>query len=167
MKKFLIAATLGATAVAGVAVAQQATTAPTKVRADANGDGDLTRQEAIAAAEARFARMDANKDGTVTREERRAVRAEMRGHRGGKHGMRGHRGPGGRFGPMAIERLDTDKDGKLSRVEAAAPMQRMFDMVDTNKDGFIDKAEADAARAKRQQMRQMRAAPAAQPTPAS
>lgn len=168
MNNLIIAAALGATALGGVAIAQQATTptttAPAKPRADANGDGNLTRQEMIAAAEARFARMDVNKDGTVTREERQAARAEKRGHRGGRHGMRG--GGGGRFGPMAIERLDTDKDGKLSRAEAAVPMQRMFDRVDANKDGFIDRAEADAARAKRQQMRQMRTAPAAQPTPA-
>lgn len=168
MNKFLIAAALGATALGGVAVAQQATTSasPRTMRGDANGDGNLTRQEMIAAAEARFARMDANKDGTVTRDERQAARAEKRGERGGKHGMRGH--GGGRFGPMVIERLDTDKDGKLSRAEAAVPMQRMFDMADANKDGFVDKAEADAARAKWQQMRQMRrGAPAAQPTPAA
>ena len=166
MKKFLLAATLGATAIAGVAAAQQATTAaPTKVRADANGDGNLTRGEAVAAAEARFARMDANKDGTVTREERQAARAEMRGHRGGKHGMRGHRGGGFGGRGMMIERLDTDKDGRLSRAEAAAPMQRMFDMADVNKDGFVDKAEVDAARAKFRDMRGQRGAPTATPTP--
>lgn len=167
MKKFLLAATLGATAVAGVAVAQQAApgAAPAqKMRADANGDGNLTRQEAVAAAEARFARMDKNSDGTVTREERREARAEMRGHRGGK-GMRGHRGGGFGGRGMMIERLDADKDGKLSRAEAAAPMQRMFDMADTNKDGFIDKAEADAARAKMREMRGQRGGPAPQATP--
>lgn len=173
MKKTLIAALIGVTTIGGVAVAQQATTtaasAAKPMRSDTNGDGNLTRQEMIAAAEARFARMDANKDGTVTREERRAAREEMRGERGGRggrHGMRGHGGRGGFGGPMAMERLDTDKDGKLSRAEAAVPMQRMFDRIDTNKDGFIEKAEADAARAKWQQMRQMRrGGPDAQPTP--
>lgn len=167
MKKFLLAATLGATAVAGVAVAQQATTAAPaqKMRADANSDGNLTRQEAMAAAEGRFARMDANKDGTVTREERQAARAEMRSQRGGKHAMRRHRGGGFGGRGMMIERLDTDKDGKLSRAEASAPMQRRFEMTDTNKDGFIDKAEADAARAKMREMRGQRGRPAVQPTP--
>jgi Ca2+-binding EF-hand superfamily protein len=50
-----------------------------RVRADANGDGLLTRAEANAQLRARFTRLDVNRDGFVTREERRAGRQARRG----------------------------------------------------------------------------------------
>lgn len=46
--------------------------------ADANKDGNVSREEAETAALARFDRADANKDGVVTREERRAAMAEIK-----------------------------------------------------------------------------------------
>jgi Ca2+-binding EF-hand superfamily protein len=51
----------------------------TRVRADANGDGLLTRAEADAQLRVRFARLDVNRDGFVTRDERRAARQARRG----------------------------------------------------------------------------------------
>jgi len=42
------------------------------MRADANGDGVVTRQEALAEAGARFDRMDANRDGRLDPAEMRA-----------------------------------------------------------------------------------------------
>ena len=50
--------------------------------ADTDGDGKLSKAEALAAAAARFDRADANKDGFLTVEEMKAAR---HGHRGG-HG---------------------------------------------------------------------------------
>jgi multidrug efflux pump subunit AcrA (membrane-fusion protein) len=41
---------------------------------------------------------------------------------------------------------DTDKDGKISREEAPAPLQQRFDRIDANGDGFIDAAEIQARR---------------------
>lgn len=50
-----------------------------RARADANGDGLLTRAEADAQLRARFARLDVNRDGFITRDERRAGRQARRG----------------------------------------------------------------------------------------
>ncbi|UIP07513.1 EF-hand domain-containing protein [Erythrobacter sp. SDW2] len=51
-------------------------------RADANGDGQVTKAEMQTAALARFDRADADSDGTISAQERKAVRAEWRGKRG-------------------------------------------------------------------------------------
>lgn len=48
------------------------------VRADTNRDGVITRAEAQATADARFARFDTNRDGSVTPEERREFREAAR-----------------------------------------------------------------------------------------
>lgn len=54
--------------------------------ADANKDGALTKQEAVAGALKHFDMADANKDGKLTPEERKAAHAKMREH---MQGMRG------------------------------------------------------------------------------
>jgi hypothetical protein len=50
------------------------------------------------------------------------------------------------------QKADADRDGKLSRVEAAAGytpgMQANFDAIDANKDGFVTRAEREAFREK-------------------
>jgi len=46
--------------------------------ADSNGDNAISKEEFIAATQARFAKMDANADGQITKEERRAARKNMR-----------------------------------------------------------------------------------------
>ena len=57
-------------------------------------------------------------------------------------GHQGHHGAG------KLERLDTNRDGKISRDEMRADADKHFDRLDTNGDGFIDQVEMDAARAK-------------------
>lgn len=50
-------------------------------------------------------------------------------------------------GKCGMDKVDTDKDGKLSRAEfttAHADKAAMFDTMDTSKDGFIDAAEHKA-----------------------
>lgn len=139
--KLMIAAALGATAIAGGAYAWQA--APM---------GDQTRAQFLAKAGERFDRMDADKNGVLTAAEHKAHRGERRGPRG-ERGM-GRRGGMGGPGMMA-ERLDTDNDGRISRAEAAVPATRMFDRVDTNRDGYIDKAEREAMQSRREARRDM------------
>ena len=50
-------------------------------------------------------------------------------------------------GKCGMDKVDTDKDGKVSRAEfvaAHADKAAMFDTIDTSKDGFIDAAEHKA-----------------------
>jgi Ca2+-binding EF-hand superfamily protein len=40
-----------------------------------------------------------------------------------------------------LRRMDTNKDGKISREEAKGMIAENFDRIDTNKDGFLDRQE--------------------------
>jgi hypothetical protein len=53
------------------------------MRADANGDGLITRDEHLAQAAERFDRMDADRDGRLTGEEMARIGRRMRAMRGG------------------------------------------------------------------------------------
>lgn len=44
-----------------------------------------------------------------------------------------------------LSKMDTDKDGKLSKEEIDGPLKKDFTKVDTNSDGFITKEEFDKA----------------------
>jgi hypothetical protein len=166
MKKTLVAALLGATLLGGGAYAATQGTAA-RVKADGNGDGVVTRAEAMAHAEARFARIDANNDGKLSRDERRAFRP-MHGRGHGRFGQDAPGAGGGREGRRAemLQRFDADKEGKLSDTERqaarAAFHQRMLDRFDADKDGKLSDAEREAARG---QMRGMRGARGDGPTP--
>ncbi|WP_017912413.1 EF-hand domain-containing protein [Xanthomonas sp. SHU 166] len=99
---------------------------------DKNGDGVIDRSEA--AADPRlvqhFDAMDKNHDGKLSRDE---------WPRHGRHG-----GPGDHGVPGAMmAKLDTNKDGRISRAEAQADpkLAARFDKMDVNKDGYIDRAD--------------------------
>ena len=90
-RNLILTALAGTIALAGgtVAIAQQPAATPTatpmKHRGghmmrmfDANKDGTLTRAEATAAADARFAMLDTDRNGTVTAAEFQASRDQMR-----------------------------------------------------------------------------------------
>lgn len=132
---------------------------------DANGDGEITREEFMAPHGEMFSRMDKNGDGKVTAEEMQAMHPP-----GG-----GHRGPGGRDvmifrggpqagGPVWVEgapgeqrvevrmmgpggghgAMDKDADGFVSRAEFDAAHAEMFGKLDTDKDGRVSDAEMKA-----------------------
>jgi Ca2+-binding EF-hand superfamily protein len=112
---------------------------------DANADGSVTRAEFDAAtakmaaekqskaqeraAEA-FTRLDANKDGRIDATELAAKRSKMKD--------RPDRPP---HRPM----LDTNKDGKISKDEWMASPDPLFERADANKDGRLTREEAAAA----------------------
>lgn len=136
-------------------------------QADTNGDGFVTKAEADAArakmreafAERRaerkadrFAALDRNHDGSLSKEEYMAPPpgkdkdARGPGRRDGKPG--GHRGGrmhGGGWMGNWFDRMDANKDGKVSLAEALAQPLAMFDKVDTNHDGTISADEQKAA----------------------
>ena len=152
MKPFPLLAALGVTMLTGVAAfATQTAPAATIVKplkGDADKDGKVTRAEFLAGAEARFAKLDANKDGVLTADEMHAGRGKF-GHRfGGAPGLMPQDSPspmGQGMGGRMLDRLDTDKDGKISKAEFAAQSAERFARMDTNGDGKIDAAERSAA----------------------
>ena len=133
---------------------------------DANDDGKISKDEAPAGMAQRFDQMDSNADGFLDEPEIDAMVARQ-GQQGGR-GQPGARGPGqqggsrgaggpgapaggqrggAQFDPVAIKAriLDSDAngDGKISREELPAQMQRRFEQMDTNGDGFADESEID------------------------
>jgi len=130
-------------------------------RVDANRDGFVTRDEAQArAVQARgevrariFDRLDANKDGAISRAEFDAAAAARAEHRGeGRPAMRQARmmrrggGMHGGMGANMFDRLDGDKDGRVSLAEASARALAMFDRADADRNGTVTPEERQAAR---------------------
>lgn len=163
MHRILLAALLASGAFAGTALAQTAAPppAPTRLpppppgmgpmpgggrmmllRADVNGDGVVTREEALTQADLRFARLDANKDGAVSADEMRAAAEAMRARRDGDEADAPVPPPGGpRHAPGMGRAADPNGDGTITLAEARARAGERFDRLDTNHDGKLDKTE--------------------------
>lgn len=135
--KILFATVALALASAGSAAAQSPTATPDKaghhMRLDTNGDGAIDRAEAAASPRLaeRFDQMDKDKDGKL-------LVGELPRHQSWRH--RGHRGHD------MMMKLDTDKDGRISKTEAAAEPKfaERFAKMDVNKDGYADRADFQA-----------------------
>ena len=135
--KLTLLSAAAAFAIAGVALA-----AP---KADLNQDGQITRAEFQAEANAKFTAADTNFDNLLTKDEMKALRAKKRTEREDK-----------RFAAM-----DANGDGALTRAEMdqakdarKAEMQaRRLEKLDTNGDGTIDEAEKATAKAMRKDKR--------------
>jgi Ca2+-binding EF-hand superfamily protein len=110
-------------------------------RADADGNGMLSRAEADRAAPLlakRFDAIDANGDGQISPEEIRASRRAARS---------GRRANGGAKFDQYFARADTDADGSLSRAEAERGLPRVakkFDRIDRDGDGKLTREELQA-----------------------
>lgn len=119
MKTMLIAATA---ALAGTAALAQTATPPAAPVAPVRpmADGVMTRTEVVQKVRDHFSRFDADKDGSITSEEMGAfgrLADRKLGDGPGPHVMI-HEGPMGDPN-AAFDRLDTNKDGAISRDEFA------------------------------------------------
>ena len=105
---------------------------------DADSDGNITKAEIDAHENAQFSEMDANNDGSISPAEMTSFgdmkREEMRLKMEAKRQE------------FMLARLDTDKNGLISRAEFTSKPNPMFEKVDANGDGVIDEAERTAAR---------------------
>jgi Ca2+-binding EF-hand superfamily protein len=136
MKTTILAGTLAFFLTAGTVAAVAAPGVPGD-RFDPNGDGKVTVTELQQKSAERFKRMDANSDGTISKAEidaAHAQRAERRAHRGG---------PGG---GDRLARLDSDGNGVISLAEFNAGTTHMMQRLDTDKDGEISRDEFASAR---------------------
>jgi Ca2+-binding EF-hand superfamily protein len=124
-------------------------------KADADGDGMLTRAEAqqgMPRLAERFADFDANGDGKVSHDEIRAGMKRLRAQAGpggpggsGGPGARGGAGaaPGERAGPQARRGPEGGPGAGLpDREQVRARGEEMFRKADANSDGFLSEDEA-------------------------
>ena len=149
----LVAALLLAPAIA-LAATKNARLAEQFRRADADGNGMLSRAEAARAAPLlakQFDAIDANRDGQISPEEIRAFRRAGRGERKARGGAQGTQGSQGTRAGAKFEyyftRADTDGDGALSRAEAERGLPRVakkFERIDRDGDGRLTREEMQA-----------------------
>lgn len=115
---------------------------------DKNMDGFVDKEELPAQIRQLFDRLDQNGDGKLDqkevgqlleilkkrRQEDDAKQTKLKGKNKGTDLDRQV--------TALLERLDTNKDGKISRSEAEGrPLARAFDALDANKDGYLDRTE--------------------------
>ena len=142
LKLTLLAATLGATALAGAAYAfpggKGGMTPPSFEEMDANGDGVVTADELEALGASQFAALDTDGNGVISAEELTAMMQERAAGRMAKGVER------------MIEKMDQDGDGALSADEMPGPdMSKMLGHVDSDGDGAISADEFEAAKEQR------------------
>ena len=112
------------------------------MRADTNGDGIVTRAEAIAEADQRFARMDTDGDGQITAAEMQASRAMMQQRMEARGQDVPPPPPGGPKRTPGMGRgADPDGNGIITRAEFEARAGTRFDRMDANHDGKLDRTE--------------------------
>lgn len=108
---------------------------------DTNQDGVIERSEAAAHPRmaAMFDRMDQNGDGKLEASEHHGEHGKHGRMGKGRHGMHGS-------GVMGwAVKLDTDGDGRISRIEATdSRMAERFDEMDVNRDGYLVASELRA-----------------------
>lgn len=154
MNKTLLAG-LSAMALVGGAGAAYAHNHGGGMKADANGDGIVTRAEAETGATERFAKMDANNDGVINaadremrmNERRTKMFAMMDADNNGqisRDEFMAHKHEGMRGGMHGGK--DGMKEGKGHKMGMRGHRGgKMMQMADTNNDGAISKAEFTAA----------------------
>jgi Ca2+-binding EF-hand superfamily protein len=112
--------------------------------ADLNKDGVIDQTEFQTTRDKWFADLDTNKDGFVTADELKAFGEKMHDEWAKKHGDQAANQPDsdktrkhGDFSQRILERVDADKDGKISKAEFDAEGSKLFAKLDENGDGKI------------------------------
>ena len=105
------------------------------------GRQEMTEDDAMARARARFAKLDADSNGVIDRAEIEAHLESRSGRRGMGMGMGRGRGRG--MGPMAgmMRRFDADNDGKVTQDEFTKRVEERFARLDLDSDGAITDAD--------------------------
>ena len=101
-------------------------------RSDVDKDGNVTREEFIAARAEHFSKLDRNSDSYIDSNDVPKRLAKRRAQNGG--------------GDFLAQQFDADTDGKVSKEEFVNGPTLAFDRADTNKDNVLDAAELAAAK---------------------
>ncbi len=104
---------------------------------DTSRDGKISKDEWNKYYDNIFTRIDMNKNGFIDDKEIQAYHRSMTGSmmNGGNREM---------MGKSYVAKMDTNRDGKISRDEWSRYHREKFKKADTNRDGFIDKNEMQA-----------------------
>ena len=157
MRKYTLIAAASALALGGAGIAMAdhhrgtgGHHGPAMERADADGDGVITLDEAKAHGAERFAKMDANADGSISREDREA-RAEIRFAEADAN-------DDGEVTPEEMTAMREQREAE--RAKRRAERQAMiFERLDTDGSGGLSQAELEAGKALRAEMRSQRGGP--------
>ena len=132
-------------------------------RLDKNKDGKLTKDEVPERMWQFLSKADANKDGAISKEELEAARKTMQEQMQQRRPRWGGTGGGPQAGPAQgwkpptasemFERLDKNKDGKLTKDEVPERVWQFLSKADANKDGAVSKEEVEAAHKKMAEQR--------------
>lgn len=119
-----------AVAAAGPASASPATAASPAYAdsfhgADANGDGNVSKNEYMKARTARFVKLDKNSDGVLNKEDFTGAASKPE-----------------KFQSF-LDEADANKDGAVTKDELVKAPTPKFEKVDGNKDGLVSKAEIE------------------------
>jgi Ca2+-binding EF-hand superfamily protein len=113
--------------------------------ADLNKDGVIDQTEFQQSRDKWFADLDTGKDGFVTADELKAFGEKMHAEWAKKHADQAVKPDAdkkhGDFSQRILERVDTDKDGKISKAEFDAEGSKLFAKLDGNSDGKISESE--------------------------
>ncbi|RJS95068.1 EF-hand domain-containing protein [Salinisphaera sp. Q1T1-3] len=104
--------------------------------ADTNGDGQISRQEAMAAQDASFKRLDSDNNGMLSKKEFDAGQPSLPDDASDADKQRRQKIVGRWF-----DRIDADDNGKISPAEYRKAVAPYFDRLDANHDGTISEKE--------------------------
>lgn len=114
---------------------------------DANTDGKIDAADREAKMKAHFTEMDADKNGSISEAEMMAAHKNRMEDRAEKHAARGHDGgPDHGLGMAMMKNADANGDMAVTQAEFRAAAEARFAKSDTNKDGSLSADEHKAAR---------------------
>lgn len=117
-------------------------------RADKNADGRVSREEGNAIEGFDFSRADTNNDASLSRQEYQAAMATSTPREGlGGQSEPGAAQPRQQTAQVTFDTADKDKDGKISRAEAADVQGLNFTSADVNADASLSRQEFQTAMA--------------------